>query len=67
MKAWYIIVKIFFVPYASIGPYDSQQECTQALDAYSVEYQGRYDRGERLVFLGKTVNPGHVKAKCEFK
>lgn len=67
MKAWYIVVKIFFVPYASIGPYDSQVECMQALNAYSIEYQGRYDRGERLTFLGKTVDPHNVKTKCEFK
>lgn len=67
MKEWYIVVKIFFIPYASIGPYSSQAECVRALAAYTVEYQGRYDNGERLEFLGKEVNPRNVKTGCKSK
>jgi hypothetical protein len=59
-----IVVKAFFVTYATIGPYDSMEECKAALRSYTIEYTARYDAGERLQFLGKTINPKNVSASC---
>ena len=64
---WYIVIRIFFVPYAEIGPYETQEQCVEQPAAYTAEYRGRYDSGERLEFLGKTINPYNVKASCKLK
>jgi hypothetical protein len=64
---WYIIVKAFFVVYATVGPYDSEQECKDMYTIHKAEALQRYNAGERLHFLGKEINPNNVKATCQRK
>lgn len=64
---WYIVVKAFLVIYTTEGPFLSKEVCEQTLSDYRVEYTAKYNRGERIKFLGRELSPTNVTASCKIK
>ena len=64
---WWVVISILGVPATSIGPYDTQPECTQRRVEIFDEGMQKYNSGERYFFLGKEVKPSHVKLECKQK
>lgn len=64
---WFVVIKVFYVLWASFGPYESQAECQQHLEQMKAEGLARYESGERVSFMGKEVHPEYVRMTCKVK
>jgi hypothetical protein len=64
---WYVVIKVFYVLWASFGPYETKEECHRHMKQMYDEGMSRYNSGERVTFMGKTVEPRTVKMVCQKK